>query len=247
MPILKTISQRRLQPEIIDQPDLDSQRHSQALRGLERINWWSGSARILWPPVLALAREYSERPLRILDVAAGAGDVPIRLWRKGSRAGVRLEIAGCDRSSHAVEYARKRARENNAPIQFFEWDALRGDFPGDPDVVLSSLFLHHLEEAQAVDFLRRMGQAAGRMVLVNDLERGLAGFVLSYLGTRVLSASPVVHTDGPRSVEGAFTILEARDLACRAGLTEATVTRRWPCRYLLSWRRGQPNSKQRKA
>jgi hypothetical protein len=30
---------------------------------------------------------------------------------------------------------------------------------------------------------------------------------------------------------------EALDLAQRAGLQGATVSRRWPCRYLLSWER----------
>jgi len=237
MAILKTISERRLQPEIIDEPDIDARRMRGALRGLERINWWSGSARILWGPIYQLARECPSRPLRILDIATGAGDVPIRLWRKARRAGVALEIAGCDRSAHAVAYARTRAEKHGAPIRFFTWDALQGGFPGAPDVVMSSLFLHHLEETQAVSLLRSMAAAARRMVLVNDLERTRAGFVLAYLGTRVLSASPVVHTDGPRSVEGAFTFAEARDLARRAGLAGASVGRRWPCRYLLSWRR----------
>jgi 2-polyprenyl-3-methyl-5-hydroxy-6-metoxy-1,4-benzoquinol methylase len=243
MAILRTISERRLQPEIIDQPDIDAPRLRGALRGLERINWWSGSARILWGPIHQLARECPARPLRILDVATGAGDVPIRLWRKARRAGVALEIAGCDRSAQAIAYARARAREYGAAIHFFTWDALQGNFPGAPDVVMSSLFLHHLEETQAIALLRSMAAAARRMVLINDLQRSRAGFVLAYLGTRVLSASPVVHTDGPRSVEGAFTLAEARDLAQRAGLAGAAVGRRWPCRYLLSWRR-PPASKE---
>ncbi|HEV3449066.1 MAG TPA: methyltransferase domain-containing protein [Gemmataceae bacterium] len=236
MAILRTISERRLQPEIIDQPDIDARRLGGALRGLERINWWSGSARILWRPICELARE-CPAPLRILDIATGAGDVPIRLWRKARRAGLALEIAGCDRSAQAVAYARARAAEHGATIQFFTWDAVQGGFPGEPDAVMSSLFLHHLEETQAIALLRSMAAAARRMVLVNDLERTRAGFVLAYLGTRVLSASPVVHTDGPRSVEGAFTLGEARELTRRAGLAGAAVGRRWPCRYLLSWRR----------
>jgi 2-polyprenyl-3-methyl-5-hydroxy-6-metoxy-1,4-benzoquinol methylase len=235
--LLRAVTERRLQPEIIDQPDIEPRLLHGALRGLERINWWSGSARILWQPIRRLAGEQQARPVRILDVATGAGDMPIRLWRKACRAGVKVEIAGCDRSGEAVAYARKRAEQQNAPLNFFEWDALNGSFPGEPDIVISSLFLHHLEQEQAAEFLGAMAEAAGCMVLVNDLERCRAGFVLAYLGTRVLSASSVVHTDGPRSVEGAFTIAEAKDLAQRAGLHAATVERRWPCRYLLSWRR----------
>jgi hypothetical protein len=57
------------------------------------------------------------------------------------------------------------------------------------------------------------------------------------LGSRVLTTSHVVHVDGPRSVEGAFTRAEALALAERAGLNGARVSRRWPFRWLLTWRR----------
>ena len=75
------------------------------------------------------------------------------------------------------------------------------------------------------------------LVLVNDLERGLAGLTLAHLGTRLLSRSDVVHTDGPLSVRAAFTVPEVRALAAAAGLTGAVVVRRWPCRFLLTWTR----------
>ena len=74
------------------------------------------------------------------------------------------------------------------------------------------------------------------MVLINDLVRSFAGFALAYVGTRLLSASRIVHTDGPRSVEAAFTGEEVQALAKQAGLQGATVQRRWPCRYLLTWK-----------
>src|SRR5205823_2007870 len=121
---------RRRQPEIMDEADLDPRAHAQALRGLERINLWSGSARILWPPLRHLAGATSGRPLRILDIATGAGDVPIRLWHRAQRAGLAVELAGCDRSPMAVAYARQRAAEKKAAVAFFEYDALRDPLPG---------------------------------------------------------------------------------------------------------------------
>src|SRR5581483_8226293 len=84
-----SLSHRRRQPEVMDQPGLAPDRHRRALCGLARINGWSGSARLLWPAVRALAREKGS--VRLLDLATGAGDVPLRLWRKARRAGVRLE------------------------------------------------------------------------------------------------------------------------------------------------------------
>jgi 2-polyprenyl-3-methyl-5-hydroxy-6-metoxy-1,4-benzoquinol methylase len=241
----------------MDQPGLDARRHLQALGGLERINFWSGSARMLWPGIRALARDQGPRPLRLLDVASGAGDVPLRLWRKARRSGLALAIDGCDVSPRAVQYAQAQAALRVAgaesakprtdgpglcglspshPPRFFVWDALRDPLPRPYDIVTSSLFLHHLAEEDAVRFLARMSRLAGRLLLINDLVRGPFGFLLAYLGTRLLSSSSVVHTDGPRSVEAAFRCPEVRSLARRAGLEGARVERRWPCRFLLTWR-----------
>jgi SAM-dependent methyltransferase len=228
--------QRLRQPEIMDQPGLDRQRHVQALHGLERINFWSRSAGILWPPLAALARQ-TGRTVRVLDLATGAGDVPLRLERLARRAGVPLDVEGCDVSAAAVDHARARAAQEGAAVRFFVRDALAGPLPEGYDAVVSSLFLHHLSEEQAVDLLRRMADAARRLVLINDLVRSRPGLLLAYLGTRVLSRSAVVHTDGVRSVEAAFTVVEARALVERAGLHDARVERRWPCRFLLVWRR----------
>jgi 2-polyprenyl-3-methyl-5-hydroxy-6-metoxy-1,4-benzoquinol methylase len=232
----RDLRHRHRQPEVIDEPGLDAARHAAALRGLGRINWWSGSAGILWPSLRDLARKMPQ-PLRVLDVATGGGDVPIRLSRKARRAGLTLDIQGCDVSPTAIAYARQQATAAQAAVRFFEADALTAGLPDGFDVLTCSLFLHHLDEEHAMALLRRMAQAARLMLLVNDLRRSRLGYALAYLGTRVLTRSHIVHGDGPISVEGAFTCAEALALAQRAGLDGATIAPRWPFRFLLSWRR----------
>jgi hypothetical protein len=101
---------------------------------------------------------------------------------------------------------------------------------------MCSLFLHHLDENEACAFLRLMATTAG-VVLVNDLERSLANYALVFAASRIVTRSPVVHVDALRSVAAAFTLQEARQLAQDAGLSGATIVRRWPCRFLLTWER----------
>lgn len=226
---------RRRRPEVMDQSDLDANLHVGALRGLARINYFSHSAGILWPPLAELARMMAPRVPRILDIATGGGDVPIRLFRRAQRAGLALDFEGCDISPVALEHARARAA--GTPIRFFVYNALTGLALGGYDAIMCSLFLHHLEEDQAVTLLVRMAGMAGRLVLVNDLHRGAFGLLAAHLVTHLLTTSPVVRIDGPRSVEAAFTAGEARGLAERAGLYGARVSRRWPFRWLLTWRR----------
>jgi hypothetical protein len=231
-----SLRHRQHLPEIMDQPDLRRTRHVGALNGLARINWWSGSAGILWRPLRDLARRLG-RPIRILDAASGGGDVPLRLWRRARRAGLDLRIDGCDRSPVAVEHARCRAAAAGADVGFFVADVLRGPPLTNYDVVMCSLFLHHLGEEEAVQFLRWAAATAAHQVLVNDLERSSIGLALAHVVVRLLTTSDVVHTDGPRSVVSAFTMAEARAVAEWAGLHGGVVRWRWPFRYLLTWSR----------
>ena len=228
---------RILEPEQMDDPNLEETLHAQALEGLRRINRISGSAGILWPSIRSLTHNSNERSLRILDIAAGAGDVPIALWRKAGRAGLTIELTGSDRSLYAVEYARRSALEAAAPIRFFTRDVSADGIPGSYDVLICSLFLHHLHPEDAERLLRAMAESAARMVLINDLVRSQTGLWAARLGTSLLTRSSIVRVDGPRSVRAAFTIDEVHRLAQRAGLTRASVIPRWPFRFLLVWRK----------
>lgn len=235
MPLLATdLSQRALQPEVMDDPSLDRMRHEAALRGLERINRVSRTAAGVWAMIRPQAMS-SPQPLRVLDVATGAGDVPLELCRLARREDVALRIAACDRSMVAIEHARCRAMAAHQDVNFIAADALRDPLPC-ADVVTSCLFLHHLDESEASGLLQRLGQHADR-VIVDDLERSRVGLMLAWAGTRILTRCDVVHEDGPQSVRAAFSLAEVRALAERAGLHGAVLRRRWPCRFTLDWRR----------
>ncbi len=223
----------------MDRPDLDPSLHERALASLARLNRWAGADRILWPAIRDLAASLPERPIRVLDLAAGAGDVPIALWRRARRRGLRVEFTGVDLSPRAVEFARRRARSSDAAIDFRQCDVLSDDLPGGGcDVVMCSLFLHHLDETQALRLLERMLAASNRLVLVSDLRRSVAGLWLTHLAARLLTTSPVVRLDGARSVRGAFTLDEAASLARRAGWAPFRIQPVWPFRFLLSTDRG---------
>lgn len=216
----------------MDSPQLDETRHRQALDALGRINRLSRCAHQLWVDIRRVAT--GPRPLRILDVACGGGDVALRLERRAQRQGVAVQMSGCDASPVAVARADRLAAAAGSPARFFRLDVLRQPLPDDVDVVYSTLFLHHLDEPDAVRLLAAMAAAARRMVVVQDLDRSFAGYGLAYLGVHLLTRSPVAHADGPRSVRAAYRPQEARALAQRAGL-QARVRRCWPRRYSLVW------------
>jgi 2-polyprenyl-3-methyl-5-hydroxy-6-metoxy-1,4-benzoquinol methylase len=227
---------RDRQPELMDDPALDAEQHRHALSGLSRVNRFSRSTAILWPAIREVVEHTSSRPLRILDIASGGGDVALGLAAKAWQNHVELEITGCDISPLAVEYATKLAEPFPLNLQFLEEDAIEGTLNGPYDIVMCSLFLHHLPEDAACILLRRMKELATHRVLVNDLRRTRCGYALAWAGCRLLTRSPIVHTDGPLSVRAAFSIDEVRQLAEESGLNGATITTHWPQRFLLDWR-----------
>jgi hypothetical protein len=92
-----------------------------------------------------------------------------------------------------------------------------------------------LDDETAVALLSKMSAAAKALVLVNDLCRTTAGYVLAWVGCRVVTRSPIVRFDGPVSVAAAFSVAEVKKLAHRAGLEGATVETCWPQRLLMKW------------
>jgi len=220
----------------MDDPGLDRARHAVALEALRTVNVLSGTAGRVWRELLR-AGLAPGRPLRVLDVACGGGDVAVSLARRAARAGLPMEMEGCDRSPVALAHARDLAARRRVGVRFFELDALAGPLPEGYDLVCSSLFLHHLSGAQAVALLSAMAGTAGTL-FVQDLRRTRLGWMLAAVTLHTLSRSDVARVDGLRSVAGAFSMEEASVLAVRAGLAGAVVRPCWPQRFTLSWRRG---------
>lgn len=226
------LQQRTRLPELMDDPALDARVHGDALVGLAHINRLSGAASAIWRGIRR--RLPGERRLSVLDVACGSADVTVALVSCARRSGVQLDITGCDISPVAVKAAGDRARRAGLEARFVQANALAGELPGTFDVVLATLFLHHLSREESVTLLRAMGAAARRLVVVDDLVRGSAGYLLAATAPRLLTRSHVVHVDARLSVRSAFTPAEARGLAETAGLGEIDVRRHWPARFLLT-------------
>ena len=216
----------------MDDPTLDRNEHLQALRGLARINFVSRAASSLWPALGSLAAR-SPTPLSVLDVASGSGDVLTRLIRRSRTSGLDIRFTACDISPVALEQTRLRCPE----IETIQQDVIGGGVPGEHDVVMSSLFLHHLTNTDIVSLLRSMDAGARTAVLISDLNRTLCGLFLAHSAPRMLTRSPVVHSDAVLSARAALTVQEASHLAAEAGLAGTTIVRRFPSRWLLIHRK----------
>lgn len=217
----------------MDDPSLDQRRHLQALTALRRVNRVSFGGARLWAEVRRL-HAATGRPVRVLDLACGGGDLLAAVARRAEARGVPVELHGCDVSPIAVD---ETVRAGGGAVQAFALDVLHGDLPDDYDLLTASLFLHHLDRSAAVDVLTRMAAATRHALFVQDLRRTRAGYALAWLGLHTLTRSDVARKDGLISVRSAFTLPEVYALCRDAGLADAEVGRGWPQRFTVRWER----------
>jgi len=220
----------------MDDPAIDPARHERALTGLAKLNRLSRAWAPLWSAIEPRARSL-DRPMRLLDIATGGGDVLASLLRLAARRGLTIEAAAGDISETALRVARRRleAAGVGERVELLRLDAVRDDLPCGFDGAMCSLFLHHLTGEQAAGLLRRMGGAA-ELVVASDLRRTRLNHLAARLASRALTRSEVVHVDALLSVRAAFTMEEMASVAHEAGLGEVRLRRVWPERMLLTGR-----------
>jgi len=216
---LPDLAVRHRQPELMDDVDLEVGRHVSALHALRRVNRISFAAARVWTEVRRM-HAVLRRPVRVLDIACGGGDVLVDVARRARRAGLAVELHGCDMSSVAIAEARRLGASRDV-LKFFELDVMRDGLPQGYDLLTTSLFLHHL----------------GHAVLVQDLRRTQLGYVLAWIGLHALTRSDVARWDGLVSVQGAFTLSEVAELCREAGLHDVEIGTGWPQRFTVRWMR----------
>jgi ubiquinone/menaquinone biosynthesis C-methylase UbiE len=148
----------------------------------------------------------------VLDVATGGGDIPRWMLRRR----LPVEITAADLHPQMLHLARRWSE--GLPIRFVRSDARSLPFPDRSiDLVLCSLMLHHLTEADAARVLGELARVTRQRLVVNDLRRSRVAYILIWLITR-LSRNRLTRYDSPASVERAFTPPELQALARDAGL-----------------------------
>ena len=103
------MKKRLLVPELMDDPNLCPTEHAKALRGLRRINAFSGTVDQIVREVLSVvnsdSRRVSDKPVRILDLGCANGEIAMGVAQRLARQ-LHAEVIGWDMSATAIEYAR---------------------------------------------------------------------------------------------------------------------------------------------
>jgi SAM-dependent methyltransferase len=231
-------SRRATTPELMDDPTVDFETFRACLVDLAKVNRLT----LAYRPTLAfLNRLYDgglwpqDRPAVILDVGSGYGDMLrlIKRWAKARSLDVRLQ--GLDLNPWAARSAERAPGSEG--IQWLSEDLFR--HRDGADIVVSSLFAHHLDDARLIRFLEWQEVNARIGWFINDLLRHPFSYHGFALLSRVMLWHRFVRHDGPVSISRAFQPEDWTALLARAGVHQARIESWFPFRLCVSRVRGE--------
>ena len=214
---------RRHDPEIMDDLSIQDERMDNALRELKRVNMFLGGRGTTQKGLQVLQEKLGlHGPLSLLDIGAGGADV-----FEGSVQNLNITVV--DRNRRVCEFVKARM-----PYSVTCGDALRLSFKDKSfDVVHTSLFLHHLREAEIRQVLSSCVRISRYGIIINDLRRSLVAYAGIKILTTLFSKSFMVKHDGPLSVLRGFSKNELESLLAECGVKKYSLQRKWAFRWLV--------------
>jgi SAM-dependent methyltransferase len=223
--MLPDFSRRADLTELMDEPCSREEMRA-CLRDLAKVNRLFLAYRpvLRWLDSLELAQ--AREPLRILDVGCGYGDGLRRIGRWADERGISARLTGCDLNPDTVAIAAEAGSKagSSSRVEWVAADVFSLDGRGRTDVVVSSLFTHHLRESDIVRFLRWMEEHARVGWFINDLSRAAVPYWLFKWFAKAAGLHRFVQHDGPVSIARAFAAEDWRRMCGAAGLSEQDVT-----------------------
>ncbi len=162
-------------------------------------------------------------PIRILDVGCGYGDGLRRIaqWARARR--IAVELIGLDINPDTVTIAVE-ATPAGTSIEWIHADVFAYAPRRPIHLVFSSLFMHHLGNAEVIRFLAWMEQNATLGWFVNDLSRGALPYHIFRVFAKLANFHRFVQHDGPVSIARSFSPEDWQTLCAAAGLREKDVS-----------------------
>jgi 2-polyprenyl-3-methyl-5-hydroxy-6-metoxy-1,4-benzoquinol methylase len=159
--------------EHIDDPNLDEGLRRQAMEDLDSLNRVLGT----YPAFLDMPGPLmkTDRPTRLLDLAAGHGGFAIALARDARQRGLALRITATDLKQEYLDLGAERARAEGLAVEFAKQDALdlSNLLPGDYDLVICTQSIHHFPPGLVAIMFEAAARVAGRGVVFIDGCRSL--------------------------------------------------------------------------
>ena len=231
MTFLVDTSHRSSEMEIMDDFTMEGVLFRDTLDKLEIINRFLGGNSVTIKGLKKLLKNQSKnKTITIVDLGCGNGDVLRDVSKFGRKNNYSFKLIGIDANPAAIDYARELSKEYSE-LSFKTIDILSEDFKKQSyDVVLCTLFLHHLKNEELISFLKKTTENATIGLVVNDLHRHkLAYYLFKLIGFFI--KNKMVRQDGLTSILRAFKRKDLENIAKEIKV-HFSIEWKWAFRYL---------------
>jgi 2-polyprenyl-3-methyl-5-hydroxy-6-metoxy-1,4-benzoquinol methylase len=176
------------------------------------------------------------QPLHIVDVGYASGDTLRSIASWAAQRSVPLRLTGVDIHPYAARLARAMSRRQHIPPGTITWrtaDVFAANLDHPPDIILCSLFTHHLDDASIVRFLAWCEHNARVGWMINDLERSSNAATWFGRLAWLLRWHRFVRYDGPVSFRRAFSREDWIGYLAAANIHDARVYASRPARLCV--------------
>ena len=221
---------RTKEVELMDDFTMTGELLANTLDQLAKINQWLGGNSITLSGLKQIVKnEPKNKPITIVDLGCGNGDMLRKVADYGKKEGYYFELIGIDANEYTVNYAKKLS-QNYDEISYLQQDVFSDGFEGlTYDIVLSTLFLHHFREDKIVDLLALLLKRTNVSIIVNDLHRNPMAYYLFKLLCLVFQ-NPMVKEDGLISILRGFKRVDLERISKKLDV-DSTIKWKWAFRY----------------
>jgi len=236
MPQNKNLQHRSHQTEQLDNPNLQGTELEETLQNLGTVNSLLGNIRSLSKSILKVLNSKKQDKYRIIDLGCGGGDALKYLAQICRKKNIKVEFVGIDFNAHSLQYAQKQAADF-PEIEWLQGDILDPNFElPECDVLMSSHFMYHFEDAQLVGFLKRQKHRVNTAIVISELQRSKMAFVLFQIFAPLLRFSKIAYEDGLLAIQRSFIRTELEAILKEAEMERFSLKWKWAFRYeLVVW------------
>jgi len=230
MSFLIDTSKRKMEAEQMDDFTVQGDLLTETLDQLARINRYLGGNQVTMNGLRKILKDHpADKPLTIVDMGCGNGDLLRCIAEYGKKAGYDFRLIGIDANAHTVAYARKLSG-NYKELSFQQLDVFSEEFQKlEYDLVLATLFLHHFSEEEIVTLLQSVMKTATLGMVVNDLHRNAVAYSLfQILGLFI--RNPMTREDGLISIRKAFKREDLENMSKNMN-AKSSIQWKWAFRY----------------
>lgn len=189
--------------EWMDRPDCDEVLLNNTYRQFKTINFLLSGWSTIYKNQLKPFIKKKNRPVTLLDVGCGGGDIIRLLWKLAEKDGLNVHFTGIDPDQRAINYLTEQEHPRNIrflPVTTTNLAERNEKF----DIVISNHLIHHLTEAQLESVCQETEKLCEGIALFSDIERSDIGYAAFSTIAPLLFRNSYIVKDGLISIKKSY-------------------------------------------